>query len=224
MSAAHDLTGRMFGALTVLRRDESKKGGDAFWVCRCGRCGQEKSIRGVYLTGPRAYRDCGCSWNERKADLTGRAMGGVDVLELLPDRRRGQKAYRVRCRVCGGERIMVQHDLLAEPEDCGCAERGRRDERLRSQSAGAVQNALYDGTQIKAAYATDPLPTSKTGFRWVRWYPRNNCWCATFRIQGKRYFKYGFETPESAYKWAREEHDRIIAQIGVPRPAPDTEE
>lgn len=217
MSAAIDLTGRTFGALTVLRRDEARKGKDAFWICRCGKCGQEKSIRGVYLTGPRAYKDCGCSWRERKADLSGRTMGGLNVLELLPYRRREQKAYRVRCCICGMEREMLQHDLLAEPDDCGCTSRERRNERLRTQSADAVQNALFAGTRISAAFASDPLPTSTTGFRWVRWYPRNNCWCATFRIQGQRYFKYGFTSPESAYKWARAEHDRIITEIGVPR-------
>ena len=218
MSAAIDLTGRTFGALTVLRRDDERVGKDAFWICRCGRCGKEKSIRSVYLTGPRAYQDCGCSWNEKRADLSGRIMGGVMVIERLPTNRHGQKNYRVRCQICGTECEMVQHDLLGLPESCGCIERKRRNDRLRANAPDAVQNALFAGTQIKAAYATEPLPTSKTGFRWVRWYPRNNCWCATYRIQGQRYFRYGFSTPEAAYKWAREEHDRIIEEIGVPHP------
>ncbi len=51
------------------------------------------------------------------------------------------------------------------------------------------RQALYAGTPIRAAFASDPLPTSHTGFRWGWWYPRNNCWCATFRVQGQRYFK-----------------------------------
>lgn len=211
----NDLTGKRYGSLTVLRRDDSRLGGDAFWICRCGRCGQEKSIRGTYLTGPRAYKDCGCSWNERKADLTGRTMGGVSVMERLPENRYGQKTYRVRCAVCGAERIMVQHDLLGKPRDCGCTARAETNERLRNQAADASSRSMYNGAKIAAAFAEKPLPTSTTGFRWVRWYPRNNCWCATFRVAGQRYFKYGFETPESAYKWAKEEHEKAVKEHGI---------
>ena len=46
MSALRDLTGRVFGSLTVLRRDPEHLGGEAFWICRCARCGGEKSMRG----------------------------------------------------------------------------------------------------------------------------------------------------------------------------------
>ena len=214
----NDLTGKQFGFLTVICRDETRSGGDAFWICRCGRCRHEKSIRGTYLTGPRAYQDCGCSWAERKADLAGRTMGGVAVLERLRENRRGQKTYRVRCVICGSERIMVQHDLLAWPSDCGCAERKKTNERLRDQATEASAKSMYNGAKIAAAFAEKPLPTSKTGFRWVRWYPRNHCWCATFRVAGERYFKYGFETAESAYKWAKEEHEKAVRAAGVPRP------
>ena len=222
-SRAADLTGKRFGELEVLRRDENRTGHDAFWVCRCGRCGSEKSIRTAYLTGKRAYQDCGCSWNERKADLTGQTLGGVQVLKLLPERKREQKNYRVRCLICGMEREMVQHDLLLHPESCGCVERERNAERLRKQAADAAKSDIYEGARIGAAHATEPLPTNTTGYRWVRWYPRNNCWCATFTIQGQRYFKYGFSTAESAFQWAKEEHERIVQEIGIPSPDAQTE-
>lgn len=38
-----DLTGKVFGHLTVLRRDESVTGGKAKWICRC-TCGNTVSV------------------------------------------------------------------------------------------------------------------------------------------------------------------------------------
>ena len=217
MSTLKDLTGRTFGSLTVLSRDITKTSHGAFWICHCSRCGKDRSIRGIYLTGPRAYQDCGCAWEEHKADLSGRTMGGVEVLRLLSIKRREQKTYCVRCRECGQEREMLQHDLLSCPRDCGCTAKAESIERLRKIAPEAVKRNLADGASMSAAYANEPLPTNTTGFRWVRWYPKRNCYAATFRVKGERYFKWGFDTPETAYKWALEEHQRVVEELGIPK-------
>ena len=53
-----DLTGQVFGKLTVLHRDGTK-GSQAMWWCRC-ECGVEKSIAGGGMRGGR-QNSCGCS-------------------------------------------------------------------------------------------------------------------------------------------------------------------
>lgn len=208
MSKLNDLTGRRFGALTVIERDPARTSGDAFWICRCSRCGEMKSIRGVYLTGPRAYQDCGCAWAERNRDLTGEQIGTLRVAELLPDRRGGQKRYRTVCSSCGREAVKTQNSLLSGKK-CSCQE-------ARHQfDPEQIARKFVNGASVSAAMATEPLPTSRTGYRWVRWYPRNRCYCATFRVAGVRYFKYGFTTPDAAYRWALAEHTRAAIEAGI---------
>jgi hypothetical protein len=53
-----DLTGKKFGSLTVVRRDESKLSDHAKWICIC-ECGVEKSVCGISLRRG-STNSCGC--------------------------------------------------------------------------------------------------------------------------------------------------------------------
>lgn len=56
-----DLTGQIFGRLTVLERDVSKPMGKehfAYWICKC-KCGNKVSIRGDHLRN-NTTQSCGC--------------------------------------------------------------------------------------------------------------------------------------------------------------------
>lgn len=52
-----DLTGRVFGRLTVIGRAPNR-GRHVYWVCVC-RCGAERSVKGDHLKGERIV-SCGC--------------------------------------------------------------------------------------------------------------------------------------------------------------------
>lgn len=215
--ARADLTGRRFGDLEVIGPAAPSPSGERFWTCRCHRCGGTKRIRGVYLTGPRHYTDCGCRWAERKADLTGRTMGALEVLELLPERKREQKAYRVRCRICGKESTALQHRLLQEPESCGCqASAWMATDYGRQVGRDASQKAQYNGSHVFTANGTDPKPGNTTGFRWVRWYERNKCYAYTFTVAKQRYFRMGYDTPEEAHAAAVTAHKAAMKEHGIP--------
>ena len=57
---ATDLTGQVFGRLTVLSEDPDKRGTNhAYWFCEC-ECGTVKSIRGNTLTSGNKTKSCGC--------------------------------------------------------------------------------------------------------------------------------------------------------------------
>ncbi|HHS83688.1 MAG TPA: XRE family transcriptional regulator [Gammaproteobacteria bacterium] len=64
-----DLTGRMFGELTVIReRNPRGNGKQIYWVCRCG-CGKEHVVAGTHLRDG-GVRSCGCLRRENKASVT----------------------------------------------------------------------------------------------------------------------------------------------------------
>lgn len=112
----HDLTGQVFGMLTVLEPAESVNGNTA-WRCRC-ECGNETVVRTGSLVEGRA-KSCGCQEHARRNDLTGRTFGKLTVLG--PARNAyGQAAWRCRCE-CGKETVVRTWDLTSgHVASCGC--------------------------------------------------------------------------------------------------------
>ena len=67
-----DLTGMVYGRLTVLRRAEPTKDGRSRWLCRC-ECGTEKAIRTTKLTSGSTV-SCGNPNNTAFARYGGRGI------------------------------------------------------------------------------------------------------------------------------------------------------
>lgn len=61
----HDLIGKRFGRLTVLKRS-TEKGPFALWICRCD-CGVFKTAQSVNLTRS-VTRSCGCLQREEQSE------------------------------------------------------------------------------------------------------------------------------------------------------------
>jgi hypothetical protein len=60
MPAKQDLTGQIFGKLTVLKYAHSNKNSVSFYLCRC-ECGTEKVISGINLKRTtKSTKSCGC--------------------------------------------------------------------------------------------------------------------------------------------------------------------
>lgn len=57
-----DMTGSVFGRLTVIERAENDQAGNARWICKC-ECGKTKTIRARALRQGRT-RSCGCLLSE----------------------------------------------------------------------------------------------------------------------------------------------------------------
>lgn len=68
-----DISGQMFGKLTVLSRVESDKHGNARWLCRC-ECGNEKPVGTPELTKGKA-KSCGCSSGKKPQTAYGKKHG-----------------------------------------------------------------------------------------------------------------------------------------------------
>lgn len=96
-----DLTGQVFGELTVLERAENSKAGKARWLCRCS-CSRTKTVLGEQLVKGET-KTCG----DRKKhpctpakDVVGEQIGEITIIgELEPHVcPSGDKQRRVLCR------------------------------------------------------------------------------------------------------------------------------
>ncbi len=62
MSRRIDITGERYGRLTVLSYVETRRGGKAFWLCRCD-CGNESVVSSCDLRSGHT-QSCGCLYRE----------------------------------------------------------------------------------------------------------------------------------------------------------------
>lgn len=93
--ACIDLTGQIFGMLTVLHKDHTSEDGKAKWVCRC-ECGQLITVLSESLRNG-STKSCGCLVRRLTHDLTGKEFGHLLVLERTYDRRYVSKDTRWKC-------------------------------------------------------------------------------------------------------------------------------
>lgn len=125
-----DLTGQRFGRLTVLKRDTSKTGHGAYWICKCD-CGNIKTYRGDSLRKKKII-SCGC-WRDERCrsgkvnkgeDLTGQRFGRLTVLKQSPNKNNhGSRQWICKCD-CGNTKTVRTHDLLYKgTRSCGCLRR-----------------------------------------------------------------------------------------------------
>lgn len=113
-----DLTGNVFGKLTVLHRVENDKHHKARWLCRCA-CGKEKIVIGSNLLAGRTT-SCGCLVSE---DLSGRRFGRLSVIGKADVKKQHSYGHSMWVCVCdcGKETIVYGSSLLqGKTKSCGC--------------------------------------------------------------------------------------------------------
>ena len=117
-----DLTGEVFGQLTVIRQKEP-----GLWLCRCA-CGNEVSVERRKLTSGNK-KTCGCGQKGGKGrmiDITGQRFGMLTVLRknIVATREAGHGMFDCVCD-CGREKTLPGFNLRSGGvTSCGC-QRGR---------------------------------------------------------------------------------------------------
>lgn len=96
-----DLTGEVFGKLTVIQKDIATESGKARWICKC-ECGNTVSVLSDSLRKGKT-RSCGCSQFQLQHDLTGQTFGYLKVIESVKnDRIAGNETrWKCLCQNCG---------------------------------------------------------------------------------------------------------------------------
>jgi hypothetical protein len=112
-----DLTGRIFGYLTVLRRGPNATNRKTRWHCRCV-CGAKTFSHGDDL---RSGHTVSCGTCSRLDDITGQSFGLLTVLKRGPDAPDGRIQWVCICR-CGFQNALVRGDHLrsGNTQSCGC--------------------------------------------------------------------------------------------------------
>ena len=132
-----DLTGKVFGRLTVLKRVGTSTG-QAVWSCKCD-CGNHNDVRSSDLRNG-STASCGCLRKELRAkprtshhpslDLTGYRFGKLLVVALASHTPYQPTKWRCVCD-CGNTTIASVGDLrCGDTKSCGCLRYERAKERI----------------------------------------------------------------------------------------------
>lgn len=118
-----DLTGQVFGQLTVLERVKIPGEHESNWKCRC-TCGNEVIvIAGNLKRG--TSQSCGCTAHQRQSaqrivDLTGQKFGKLTVLYMNDRSMSSSVSWHCICD-CGNECDVSRSNLLSgHTKSCGC--------------------------------------------------------------------------------------------------------
>lgn len=147
MTRLVDITGQVFGRLTVLRiapkRDRRTR-----WLCRC-TCGNETEVvRENLITGHTA--SCGCQWRVPKfpkIDLAGKKFGRLKVIEFAGRKNgRGDSYWKCVCS-CGNTSIAAGYNLrTGASRSCGCQIRvGLLKSNITHGRTGTIEYRLWAG-------------------------------------------------------------------------------
>lgn len=201
-SQAEDLTGRVFGRLTVLRRAENKNGRTR-WLCRC-ECGNEKEVSAHELKNGRT-RSCGCMAGRAGrslADITGRRFGRLVALYPSGGRdKKGSVYWHCRCD-CGSEVDVTENNLVyGSYRSCGC---------LKRELQQDITNKLHrvDGTCLEWLEKRKHRRDNTSGFRGVH-RRKNGRYFVAIGFKRKRYYVGLYDSFEEAVQ-ARLEAEKTI--------------
>lgn len=146
-----DLTGQRFHRLTVLERDMSKLGKDAYWICKC-ECGNITSVQGYNLKSGHT-KSCGCYKRERVLEqitinLTNQKFGKLKVLKK-DITRKNKGAYWI-CQCDCGNIVSVQGSNLRNGsiQSCGCIKFSKGENKIKdilsSLKINFVQQKIFN--------------------------------------------------------------------------------
>lgn len=131
MSKVIDITGQDFGYWHVIERTENSSRGEAYWLCKCAKCGQIKPVKGTHLRKGRTTQCKECSFKEiqqsKVLNEQGKTYGYLYVERRATEEEKPRNdrtgAYWVcTCKKCGKKDVIVFGDYLrkGDTQSCGC--------------------------------------------------------------------------------------------------------
>lgn len=182
-----DLTGKQFGLLKVLGRDEEKKGRYVFWLCEC-RCKKIVSVRGDHLKSGNTV-SCGCKNDENihkmqrnSIDITDKRFGHLVARYYVKSGKCGT-IWHCECDCGGSIDTYAAYLSKGDVTSCGClADKNReiQNKKLRSM--------IVDNTNIGIIKKTEPNKNSSTGIRGVSLCTSKQRYIAEISFQKRRYY------------------------------------
>ena len=136
MSKLIDITGQVFGKLTVMYRSENTSKGQARWHCKC-ECGNECDVVGTKLRNGHT-KSCGCYQKQQATkatynNLLSQTYGLLTVIEDAGFGGRSSRGHLWKCKCeCGNEIIVNAADLrTGDVKSCGCLKSSYGERKIR---------------------------------------------------------------------------------------------
>lgn len=185
-----DMTGKVFGRLTVLCQAPSRRENRAAWLCRCS-CGNECIVTGKELREKKT-KSCGCLRREqsRLQDISGQHFGRLTAVYPTSKRdHKGSVIWMCRCS-CGNTVEVTQDKLISKSQvSCGC-------KRLEHQK-NIYQSLHYiDGTCVEFLQRKKRSDNT-SGYIGIS-VRKNGMYRAHIGFKGKRYYLGSFKTLDEA--------------------------
>lgn len=200
-----DLTNQIFGKLTVIEPDYSKK--RSAWLCKC-ECGNECIVLTSYLINGDT-RSCGCLFSE---DLTGKQFQRLKVVEKTSQRDSNYNVfYKCKCE-CGKEKLVTATDLKkGNVRSCGCLSK-ETSTRIGKFLGDKTKEQCIDGTNVRNL----TMKTSKrntSGIKGVTWDKTRSKWKAQIIFKGKNYYLGRYSDIEEARKAREVAEEKIFGEF-----------
>lgn len=113
-----DLTGKIFGQLTVIEEIPQRKNNKIYWKCQCS-CGNIIEVSGDCLRRMITTHCPNCNKSHNKLNLLGQKFGKLTVIEEMPSKN-GYSMWKCKCE-CGNIVIIRGSHLTSEnTKSCGC--------------------------------------------------------------------------------------------------------
>lgn len=142
MGKRYELTGQIFGRLTVIDFDHISSDGASYWLCECGCSNRTRLVVKGYDLKRGHTLSCGCMRKEAY-DITGQIFGRLTVLGLDHITESGRTYWLCECNCSDRSRVVVRRDGLVSGAtlSCGCLHREQVTERLTRH--GMARSRLY---------------------------------------------------------------------------------
>lgn len=209
MRKQYELTGQVFGRLTVVERDREQKGKP--WICRCD-CGNEKRVSTHHLMSG-AVKSCGCLRSDQRVkDLTGQRFGRLVAEQRVRNGERGSSFWKCRCD-CGRSCEASSGNLKSgQTKSCGCLQAEVR--RNAWTKAREARMALYiEGTDV-CQMKQKPRRNNTSGVVGVTYDRSVGVWKASMEFRKKRYYL-GASKEMGEVVGLRKETEQILKKINI---------
>jgi len=164
-----DLSGMVFGRLSVVCRSSSSKGRTR-WTCSC-ECGSRRDYFSIYLLKGDTT-SCGCLSAE-KSDLAGRKFGRLTAVRKLVIKS-SQWSWWCVCE-CGSEKEVLAGSLKSgQTRSCGCLSRDVTSKRVKTHGKSKTRTYKIWSQMLKRCYRPKSTGFSRYGGRGIsvcdRWF------------------------------------------------------
>lgn len=188
-----DLTGNVFGRLTVLGDDGTRnKNSNVLWLCSC-ECGNTTHVRADHLKNGRT-KSCGCLNEEKKherfKDLSNTETDNFKIIDRAYSK--NQRVYwNCICKHCGNH-VELQSNQIERYSSCGCKHNRSTKERMAE---------ISDPESLKTSR---PTAKSTTGVRGVYFNKRKKRYQVFINVDKKPKYLGSYASLEEATKIRRE--------------------